>query len=336
MALMVYDDDADYPTLEERVTDACNRSFSDLDSTRYLATIGILCSLRTILFHPVNIALARKQALSQFAAMSTTQIIRDVYSKEGGLRFGLSKGCFAMVAGCGIAEVIYMGAFEYLREVLPLEASVTRDYASGYAADALCRSIWIPCLVFSNRQMIDTSLRPLSLRATASDVWKTGGMRSLYSGLGTTLVIGSQWTAVWWGCYAVAKDFLYKKYDKSLGVVESDCDDKKLAKARARLGKTLPDTIIHPADNVVLNSVASVGTSAFTALLFNPYLVLRTRLQVVTNASFASVFKQVMRESGIRGFWAGAVLNINASIVDAWMASTTYEWAKLYADRTKC
>ena len=142
-----------------KITDSCNRAYSDLDARQYLFTIGVLCSLRTLIFHPLNIALARKQTMPQFASMKTTDIMKHMYRHEGGLLRGLTKGWVPMVVGCGLAEVVAMGSFEYLREYLPIQSSVTRDYLGGYVSDVMCRAVLNPCVVFSNRMMVATGTR---------------------------------------------------------------------------------------------------------------------------------------------------------------------------------
>lgn len=80
---------------------------------------------------------------------------------------------------------------------------------------------------------------------------------------------------------------------------------------------------------MIINGTASILTSAITAILFNPYLVLRTNLQITPQATFYSTLRSLYNSGGIRVFYSGLWLSVGACIVDGALASTSYEYAKL-------
>ena len=86
---------------------------------------------------------------------------------------------------------------------------------------------------------------------------------------------------------------------------------------------------------MIINATASIFCSSVSGFLFNPFLVIRTRLQVTPNSSLVGVCKSVLRDAGWRGFFAGAVLNTTQCTVDGLIAGQLYEWAKLLSDTSR-
>lgn len=313
------------------------RGYEDLDHRRFLAYAFLLCAGRTAAQQPLNLALARKQTCAASSGLSTGAILRSIFRGEGGWR-ALGRGMAAMTLGCALSEVIYLTGFEYGRARLPLESSVARDAASGYAADALCRLVHIPLTIIAFRQMVAMNSRvhhpralagsaagaPLSALGTLRSMWREGGLRSTFAGFSTTLLVGCQWSALWWSLYGYTKERLYQR-----------CGPWLAAQSRGQSQAPLPLPLwcTDADDNVLLNSAASVFTSGVTAVLFNPYLVIRTNLQVAGGgASLLGVTRALWQTRGLRGFYSGVTLSVAACIVDGALASTSYEYAKLWSD----
>ena len=507
-------------------TTSVNRSFSDLDLFRFVFFAVLLAALRTALQHPLNLALARKQAMPHCAALSTRQVLTQLVSREGLLR-GCTRGMAAYVGGTAASEGMYLAAFEAMREFLPISYDVTREAVSGYAADAVCRSVHIPLMVVAYRQMVfepvatlkegregevptaeETSggvasssssantnattgaanvnavggdstcgaatatlqsaapggpthphhglggggaaeaaeaaikssacsgaaataaataavagataatlsahhsksvaaatttvssaaavssqaalqqqmrFRPPSTPRVAAAVYREGGVRALYAGLGTTLLIGCQWTGAWWAMYGTLKAPLYGLSDRMVeGWDDYDASGRPIAAASdggAERGdkkegrsytiaalKTLQAGVINPLglgssftkdDNMLVNGAASVLASASTAALFNPFLVVRTRMQTKSGLSIAAAAKEIYYEGfsgcagsssssssavaanvrgggrgSLRGFYRGLYLNISVCVLDGVLASLCYEYSKLWSDRS--
>lgn len=312
-------------------TTSVNRSYSDLHQGRFLCYAFGLCALRTALQHPMNLALARKQTCAAANKLSTWGVLTRIYTREGQWR-GLAQGIGALSLGCALSEVIYLCIFEWGREQVPVESAVTRDVVSGYAADVACRTVHIPLSIIAFRQMTAPPTRRLNAWGTLRHMYAERGLRTVFAGFGTTLVVGCQWTAMWWALYGQTKAALYGgagPHLQQLAAADSAPASRRGASWR------LPSWVVSPEDNVLINGVASVTTSAATAVLFNPYLVVRTNLQVTRGATLWSVTQQLYRTRGLRGFYSGLLLSVNACVVDGAMASTSYEYAKLWADRTR-
>ncbi|ORC86916.1 carrier protein [Trypanosoma theileri] len=329
-------------------TNSINRSYSDLDSKWFLLYASGLCWARTALQQPFNLALARQQTCSAASSMSALQIVRHVYRSEGRLR-GLTQGMAALTLGCALSEGMYLWLFEYNRERLPLENDTSRDAVSGYISDAACRLIHLPLSIVALRQMTankvagrSTQQRNGMLR-TFSGMYREGGIRTVFAGYGTTLLVGCQWTAIWWAMYGYMKSQLYQLADgfledaeqlKKKRYLKSEAEDHKDNFYSTSSLSSWKEWLWAKDDNVILNSTASFCTSATTAVLFNPYLVLRANLQVTPNACMWRVARDLYRTRGVRGFYGGLALNIATCLIDGVLASTSYEYAKLWSDKT--
>ena len=326
-------------TTKEQSTSSCSRSFSDLDSRTFVGWTGALCALRTAAQQPLNLALTRQQTCPVAAKMTMGTIIREICTREGGARRGLQQGMMPLVVGCAVSEALYLSLYESSREMLPMERQVSRDSTAAYFSDVCCRIVHVPLSVIAYRQMTANSfgstagaskqgttyVRPPTAADTCRALYREGGVRSVFAGLGSTLLIGCQWTAVWWVMYNQSKEALYAKLDPYLADIDDESDDRL----------TWRQQLLARGDSALLNSVASVVTSAATALLFNPFLVIRTRLQVTPRGRLMPIVRTIRQESGMRGFYAGSRLNVSSCVIDGFLASTSYEYAKLWSDTTK-
>ncbi|EKF26481.1 carrier protein, putative [Trypanosoma cruzi marinkellei] len=315
-------------------TNSVNRSYSDLDSSQFLLYAAGFCWIRTALQQPLNLALARQQTCPIAGSMTAMQIVRHVYSAEGGMR-GLMQGMFALTLGCAFSEALYLWLFEYSRERLPMKSEATRDAVSGYVSDAVCRLVHLPLSIVALRQMtakktvVGGIYKTSGMFRTLVLMYRENGMRTVFAGYGTTLLIGCQWTAVWWAMYGYTKGWLYEAAD---GFLEVDNQDNLNLSASSF--SSWKHWLLAKDDNIVLNSVSSLVTSTSTAVLFNPYLVVRANLQVKPKARLWGVVRDVYRTQGMRGFYVGLALNIGTCLIDGVLASTSYEYAKLWADKS--
>jgi hypothetical protein len=152
-------------------------------------------------------------------------------------------------------------------------------------------------------------------------------LHSLFAGFGMTLAVGSLWTAVWWSMYAKTKQVIYSACQPLLVAVPASQTPKSW-------WQSVIDSMRDTEDNVLVNSASSMLTSAVTAVVFNPFLIIRTNLQVTPNGRLIPVIRDLYRKGGLKYFWNGTILSIGACIIEGALASTTYEQAKLWADTT--
>lgn len=318
-------------------TTSVNRSFSDLDVGRFAIASAALCGARTALQHPMSIALTRKQTCTVAASMSTAQILMHMFRHEGGVS-SMQCGFATMVAGCAVSEVIYLVLIEALREGLPFESDVARDAGAAYTADVASRLIYLPLSIVAARQIAFASSLSSMANVGAADgrssrvlpnaatvlrgMYAEGGIRSVFCGLGVTLAIGSQYSALWWALYNQVKAAGYAAANPLL----SDDDPGDASWHNALMSRD---------DNVVVNTVASVVTSATAAFVFNPFFVLRINMQLAVKGTVTKTFKSLYQKGGWRAFFQGVYLNMTASVIDGVLASTSYEYAKIFADRSK-
>lgn len=318
------------------VTTSVSRAYSDLDPAKFVLFSTVLCSLRTAVQHPLNLALARKQVCPNAAGASSLSVIQGILRTEGGFMKGLSTGMAAYVGGCAISEGLYLGAFEYLRENLPIANDPSREAASGYIADAGCRLVHIPLMVVAYRQMTTPFTSHGSKQGAftvGTSVLREGGVKSLFAGLGMTLVIGCQWTAVWWAMYAELKKALYGSTLPSFLAPYHSRYVGTWAHEEHTWSRYMLDGILSPTDNAFINASASAIASTSTAVVFNPFLVLRAKVQSQSNVSLRQAASQVYGQSGMRGFFRGTGLSISLCVVDGVLATTSYEYAKLWSER---
>ena len=316
-------------------TTSVNRAFSDLDPTKFVLYSTALCGIRMALQHPMNLALARKQVCPTIAGMSSMAVVQGILRTEGGFFRGLSTGMAAYVGGTAISEGMYLGMFEYLREHLPVESDPTREAASGYVADVGCRLVHIPLMVVAYRQMTTpytSASNKRGLFSVGASVFREGGCKSLFAGLGMTLMIGCQWTALWWAMYTEMKKGMYSWQSARLSYyhnryVASTPQDNSW-------GRSILDSVLSPTDNVAINATASAAASASTAVVFNPFLVLRAKIQSQSQTTLLQAAKQIYGQSGVMGFFRGTTLSISLCVVDGVLATTSYEYAKLWSDKS--
>eukprot|EP00658_Telonema_sp_P-2_P031308 TRINITY_DN23462_c0_g1_i1.p1 TRINITY_DN23462_c0_g1~~TRINITY_DN23462_c0_g1_i1.p1 ORF type:complete len:271 (+),score=40.11 TRINITY_DN23462_c0_g1_i1:290-1102(+) len=267
--------------------------------------------------------------------MSTMAVIQGILRTEGGFLRGLSTGMAAYVGGTAISEGMYLGMFEYLREHLPVESDPTREAASGYMADVGCRLVHIPLMVIAYRQMttpFTATSNKRGLFAVGASVFKEGGCKSLFAGLGMTLMIGCQWTALWWAMYTEMKKGMYSWQSTRLSYyhnryVASTPQDNSW-------GRSVLDSVLSPTDNIAINATASAAASASTAVVFNPFLVIRAKIQSQSQTTLLQATKQIYGQSGVMGFFRGTTLSISLCVVDGVLATTSYEYAKLWSDKS--
>ncbi|ESL06954.1 carrier protein [Trypanosoma rangeli SC58] len=315
-------------------TNSVNRSYSDLNDLQFVFYAAVLCWLRTALQQPLNLALARQQTCPVASTMTAMQIVRCVYTTEGGT-LGLRQGMTALTLGCTLSEALYLWLFEYSRERLPMECDATRDAVSGYVSDAVCRLVHIPLSIVALRQMtakktmVGGTHETSGMFRTLVSMYRENGMRTVFAGYGTTLLVGCQWTAVWWAMYGYTKSWLYEVADEFL-----ETEGQEGLNPSTSFLAAWKHWLLARDDNMVLNSVSSFFTSASTAVLFNPYLVARANLQVTPNARMWRVVRDMYRIRGMQGFYVGLALNIGTCLIDGVLASTSYEYAKLWADKT--
>lgn len=368
-----------------RTTSSVDRRFSDLDGILYLSWIFVFSILRAVVFHPFVLVLTAKQTGLVHESVPTLRALSELARSAqfgGSYLRALSPGLAASILGLCVSECVNMGLLEYLRQMLPMPQESLRDGVGAYMSDAASHFFDIPVQVVATLQMAKAFRPPVDAAVehqkggvnvvhhhhhhhgepggaakwaapvpkmdfftVGRSVFKERGVRGLWAGYGTTLVMGSSWGGLWWLGYLRSKEVFYagalrvassssRVSSSSPGDVNhsstSLLSDVKLAAVPGFLRPCFSLT-----DNPLIHVAASVVTSATTTAMFNPFSVIRTRLQCAAGASALSlrqVVRDVYRDHGMWGFWLGTRLNVGTNVVDGILIAQTYESARLLSD----
>ena len=326
---------------------AADRNFADIDFQQYCLQTFVLTGARSVVLHPLFIVTTRKQVCSASGSKTFLQIVRLLREKEGGAMRGLSQGVIAMALGMAVSETFFNAVYEYTRYALEQRAGLpltTATAAGAWIGDWGSRVVFSPFNVICVRQIMFNSpsaegasvrLEHNGLRHVVRRSFQSGGLRSFYSGIGLVLVFGSLTSSIFFATYVHSKKLLYGAFTPWLQQMEEQRRREQIQLLQehphGRLphapGWRLPDAFYDSTDNFVLNSTSSLLASCLAATVVNPYLVVLGKVQAGVSGSAREAFRQVMVQSGWRGFFRGAVASTFATIFDSWLTSTTYEYA---------
>lgn len=88
-------------------------------------------------------------------------------------------------------------------------------------------------------------------------------------------------------------------------------------------------------DNPLINGTSGIIASIITTALFNPFNVVRTRMQAVgSGQSGLAVARQLMKAEGPRAFMKGVVVSSSSAALEGSIVSSIYEYTKWLSDAT--
>ena len=339
-----------------RVVDATTRGIDDLDVVTWMCFTAGACLARTALQHPFVLACARRQACSKLEKMSSWELLATMRRESGGSWRAMYRGFPAIAIGMTASEVLYMWEYEWLRNprgsspLVPIAPREVRsdtattagpsppetvpsthflDGVSGFVADATTTVAHVPFFLVANRQMCAgigaaTGSTYKGAWATLASATKASplGWRGMFTGLSAGLLLSTH-SAFWWAGYEDLKARMYPALRPSLECVAASYP-------------RLPEPLVSTADNVPINTIAAGVAAGVVAALWNPALVLQTRMQVASETSvprLRDVASSIWRAEGARGFTRGTCMFVVASVVDAVGFSVLYEVGKQYAQR---
>ena len=338
-------------------TTAVSRSLSDLHQPMWLVMIASSAGIRTLLQHPLNIAIARKRVLVEptsiqhilsklmFADNSAgvTRCIRNVY-----------RGCGITVLGNVVGEVSYLWTLERTRYELREHHSLQADATAGLVGDAASILLVTPLAIVANRQMtagvgMSSSNEYTTAAGTLKKMWGDPAstsvyqrVRGMYVGFSASCAMIPA-SAVWWSSYGQLKrtyysmfSHLFQQREEHLVMVDTPAAGGGSGVFLVNpVGVLLRENWLSSAtDNPLLNGMAGVSASMLTAVVYNPVNVVRTRLQVSSSGqrSITRICKALWRNEGLLGFFKGTGATVATSVVDGLLFSTMYEFTKLSTD----
>lgn len=318
-----YPSSAPSPTSLSR--NAVNRSFSDLHKDTWFVLVSFNAMLRTLLLHPLYLAISRKRITREAKPPSVFSIIASAYrgevgggnnssKKVRGLR-AIYRGVGAAMIGNLIGELVYLHTMEWTKEALDVafaDANVApergRDFRTnsfsaavgGMAGELASLLLVTPIVVVCNRQMtagygMSSSNTYGSLRDTLREV------SNLYKQPG----IGTSWGTARYklrGLYAgllpgimtlPASGVWWALYSRSKAILYTMAEptlsrwEREMSLVEEKKSPWQQNWLLSPTDNPALNAFAGVVASCVTSFLFNPVDVLHTRMQALPTVSGA-------------------------------------------------
>jgi hypothetical protein len=365
------------------------RRFRDLDPYAFVSSLVLLAAIRAAFVQPINVFLVHARV---------PQATHTGAAKTPWWRRPLAFWCVGMpafVAGSALSEASSIFVLEALRDAWwdltgravdgdgDGASTAVGDFAAGYLSDGVRQILLTPFSVIATRQVLWASCAAAAVKSsrrsfvsTYRALWAERGIRTLYAGFGTSIAIGPIWTASWWVLYNQWKRYLYHVADPFLfddpadgitmhpeavsleGAVRSRTTEVNQTKESA------PPWWRLRGDNVLIDTTASVFASVMAAVVFNPFLVIRTRLMAAHGGgSLPSVMQQMWREgrdhqhsaAGVvvagrhtaaagrfggfrwmlwfRPMFAGTTMTVLQNVVDGVGASLTYECARRWSER---
>lgn len=229
-----------------------------------------------------------------------------------------------LVASVGVSEAMYLTQMHlsrsWFQQQQPQWTDASLDFTAGLLGEGTRQLVNVPLAALGVRQLMhssNTAHHFVGLR----QVWKElGAVQSLTAGMALSLTVGPLWTASWWALYEYGK----RRYASVLSQDGSS--------------DSLHDN--HSAASAAFVSALVASTS--TAILFNPFLVVRSRamqLGLRPRQVLAEIFQSKSHGGGgsatptllLRTLFAGLPLSVAVNVGEGLVAAATYETALAWA-----
>ena len=355
---------------------AVNREIQDINVYKFLGLTAVSAALRVAVSHPLLVCMSRLQVMQLASAgqagtsssLSTWSMLKSLRLEEGGYKNwfrGFPVFCFGVVS----TEILYNLMFEVLRSpssndttcgfLSSIEPQALRDGFSCCPGELLTTFAFAPFAFVSSRQMAAgagvasdiaprqsfiaviqqvTNSRCRQHRITGNSMQQTlklygSQMRLLFGGVSASILMIVP-NALWWPIYYQTKVYGYQAFSEPL---------KQYVQPNSP--QWVPSVFTSDTDNVVINGTAGLVGACAVSFLYNPLLVIRTRMQVLSaptifsasvpsaTPSFRSVAKSVFRTDGWRGFYRGFLPNAASSCIDFAIFAITYDLMKQLSQR---
>lgn len=233
-------------TTSSTLPNAAERNYADIDFKTYLFSTFALCTVRSIILHPLFIIVTRKQVCSDTVSKSFFQMGKSLVRDEGGIVKGLTQGMLAMVAGSAISETVQNAVFEYGRYSLGqtehVSSTATAAAGAGWVADWSSRIVFSPFNVIAVRQMTfnchERTPPPTAEELTANrkklyfqnnktghmirESYRSNGVKSFFGGIGFNLFVGSFTSSIFFAVYLKSKEVAYSRFGDVFREIEEE------------------------------------------------------------------------------------------------------------------
>lgn len=257
--------------------------------------------------YPIDVLKTHQQSVSEARPMLATA--RALVSR-GGIS-SLFRGVTAIALGAAPAHALYFSCYEAILRVGVIGEGDYRERASwlrlavaGAVSTLLQDAVMVPMdAVKQRRQLAAAAYVHESTYATVQRIVRSEGVRALYAGYTTTLVMNVPFHSLYFNCY-------------------------ELLRRRLEHATTHADAA---STHMIAGAVAGVVAAAVT----NPLDVVRTRLQTQNEVGRAGAYRglihatqRVWCEEGMRGFGRGVVPRMLFHSCSAAVLWTSYEYLK--------
>lgn len=269
------------------------RNLMTLDTKKYLFYLCGMTIVETAIQNPIHIMLTKKQTVHN--NISSFECFRQIYKYNKGL---FMRGFVPLTIGTCLSQTVHLYGFEYFKYYSYFSNKDSNVLFAGMTSDFISRFIYYPFSLVNTKQIVYK--KNIKAFLICKKMYKDKGFLSLYKGFGLYIVCGSMWSGVWWVLYEKSK---YNAY-----------------------------IISNTNDSLAINSCCSLGSTITTTTIFNPYVMITTRIQANKNSTYKNVVSHLYKQYGIKGFWRSTPLNIWSYAFGDLLLCNTHEYAKLWSD----
>lgn len=353
---------------EKKQTSATDRGLAQMNFKNWLFYVGVAAAIKTSILHPLTVAMARKRVLEEHASLYKVLFHPEKLRKcqeettcnrsmlERVKKASLHQRIRFIYRGFGIAvfanifgEMIYFAILEYVRYSLEGgKFDSFRNSIGGSGAELVSLTLATPLSVLCHRQMtsgfgVAAQVKYGTAPATFRDVvyggegtttTKKGEYRRLFAGLSVALTALPA-AAIWWGLYTTAKEGLYTAA-RNRNEQRQQSSLSKSSSSSSSSSPTYFSSISSSRDNPLINGASGVTASVLTTFLFNPFNVVRTRMQSgsMGNQSAVAVARLMLKNEGPKSFMKGVVVSSSSAALEGSILSSVYEYTKWLSDST--
>lgn len=245
---------------------------------------------------------------------------------------GLYRGLGVSIMITTPAVALYLCSYRQAKEsLMPYLGEKTPNYIlSGCIAETMSSFMWTPLEVLKARLQISSSSSSGSLMVQVRELYRAEGVRGFYRGYLMGLAVYMPYNAIWWSSYENSKSFT-----QGLGV-EKPAYQAAIGSA---LATSLSTSLSHPLD--LLKTRYQVSTSESISALIAaqsspvPSSSRTSGLQAHGSGNRSSdqmgikyVLRNVLRESGWRGLYAGIGPRLFCSIPSSVISMAVFEYLR--------
>jgi len=272
-----------------------DKKWSDLNTTSLLANISMFTIIYGVITNPIYVILAHKRISPQNKSI----IEHGKTIKQNSGYGGFFRGCGIVSLGSLLHESVFMFCLEYHKEngYTKIYSPGVNDFASGIIAHSIVLPLENFISLIATKQMTAGLAHTNPYQNTIGTIitiYNQEKIRGFFKGAKLSAIYIPA-HAAWWSLYG---------FNKSIVRQVSN-------------------------NNIITNGV-SAGLAGFAlTFLLNPIDVLYTKIQSTnTKQQISTSIKNIYKESGIKGFYRGLLLNIVEKTFESAAYGITYDGIK--------